>query len=159
MPSVASAKNNFGVWHTSDSERRLAHDINLTRFNVGARPMMLHRGLSAVAGKRTASMLRGHYFAHSSPRGIGAWDIIKKMRLRFNKGGGENIVSKIDCRGTKPKRIADQFHMAWVKSRPHYVGMTKKRWNRMGVSISKVRAPAFGPGCYRWVGTLVFARK
>lgn len=159
MPTVADAKTNFGVWHTSDAERQLAHAINITRFNTGARPMMLHRGLSAVAGKRNVSMLRRRYFAHSSPTGVGAWEIINKMGLRFRKGGGENIVSVITCRGIKPKRIAKMFHIAWVRSRPHYVGMTKKKWNRMGVSISKMRAPAFGPDCYRWVGTLIFARK
>jgi uncharacterized protein YkwD len=121
------------------AEWQVLAEVNRFRANHGLKPLRMAGGVRMVARERSRSMKNEQYFAHSSPAGVDAGDLLRRRSVQ-NHFWGENIgwVKYVNL-DDGPSAMID-----WWKDSPgHRWNMLYKDYNYAGVGIAKDGAETF----------------
>ena len=129
------------------AEWKVLGEMNRLRARHGLKPLRMAGGVRLVARERSRSMKNKDYFAHTSPAGVDAGDLLRN-RAVANSFWGENIGwTKYVNLDEGPKVMVD-----WWKDSPgHRYNMLYKGYNYVGVGVAKDGAETY------W--TIVFANQ
>ncbi len=129
------------------AEWKVLAQMNRLRERHGLKPLRMAGGVRLVARERSRSMKNKDYFAHTSPAGVDAGDLLRNRSVP-NSFWGENIGwTKYVNLDEGPKVMVD-----WWKDSPgHRYNMLYKDYNYAGVGVAKDGAETY------W--TIVFANQ
>ncbi len=115
------------------AERKVLAHMNEFRANHGLRPLRMAGGLRVVARQRSRSMKNANYFAHTSPAGIDAGDLLRRRSIS-HRFWGENIgwTRYMDLNDG-----AKWMHDWWKSSPGHRYNMLYRGYNYVGIGIAK----------------------
>lgn len=119
------------VFVTPDALRAQLVDIvaetNKLRTSVGEAALEVHPQLDASAALKAADMRDNHYFAHTSPQGVGVADVIRRGGYEF-RYGGENLAVGFSS--------AKDVVTAWEASPTHYRNLVHPIFFDIGVGVA-----------------------
>jgi hypothetical protein len=121
---------------TSDSQLQAAEwdvlqGLNAIRARHDLRPLFMHGGVRRVAGLRSASMANQDYFAHVSPAGLDAGDLLRRQGVAFRRWG-----EAIGWTVYMPIEDAVPWMVDWWRdSGPHRALILDDTFNYAGVGI------------------------
>jgi uncharacterized protein YkwD len=121
------------------AEWQVLAEMNRFRANHGLKPLRMAGGVRLVARERSRSMKNEQYFAHSSPAGVDAGDLLRRRSVQ-NHFWGENIgLTKYVGLDDGPRAMVD-----WWKDSPgHRWNMLYKGYNYAGIGIAKDGAQTY----------------
>jgi uncharacterized protein YkwD len=102
---------------------------NEQRKNNSLPPLVMNQKLSAAALAKAQDMLKNQYFAHTSPSGIGAADLAKKVGYEY-LAIGENLA--MGDFGDDQALV-----QAWMDSPGHRANILNSRYTEIGVAVIK----------------------
>jgi uncharacterized protein YkwD len=121
------------------AEWKVLAQMNRFRANHGLKPLRMAGGVRLVARERSRSMKNQSYFAHTSPAGIDAGDMLRRRSVQ-NHFWGENIGwTKYVNLQDGPRAMVDW----WKDSSGHRYNMLYKDYNYAGIGIAKDGAETF----------------
>ncbi|MGH2586026.1 MAG: CAP domain-containing protein [Dehalococcoidia bacterium] len=107
--------------------------LNDERAALGVPPLEENGELDDVAVERALDMAAGGYFAHVSPSGGSAEQLLSLHGVGFGRMG-ENIT-----RSNEPSnQVVHVAHQAQMMSPPHRDNMLDARFNRVGIGVAQV---------------------
>lgn len=130
VPASVSA---FSQEELARAEEAVVQGVNDTRATRGLRPLLVDPRVRDVARDRSGSMARLDYFAHVSPDGIDASDLMRRRDIRHYAWGeaiGWNGEGTIE--GSVERMLA-----WWRGSGPHLGLMVSTTYNYVGVGVAQ----------------------
>jgi uncharacterized protein YkwD len=116
-----------------DAERHVLRLINRFRVNHGREPIRMVPGVRQVAGRRSSSMARLGYFAHVSPSGVDAGDLLRSVGAPHRRWG--EIIGYTSGSGLLPGgRSVVRW---WTRSPRHRRIILGASYGRVGVGVAK----------------------
>ena len=117
---------------TEDTQSYLTRDgvikwTNNQRSKNGLSPLKENKKLNASAEIKAADMLKGQYFEHESPSGVGAGDLFLKVGYDYI-ASGENLAMG----NFKDDQILVQ---AWMDSSGHRANILNNKYQEIGVAV------------------------
>lgn len=105
----------------------IIEETNDLRARVGERPLVSQVQLTTSAALKAADMRDHHYFAHTSPDGVGVADAIRRGGYAF-RYGGENLAVGFST--------AKEVVAAWEASATHYRNLVHPIFFDIGVGVA-----------------------
>lgn len=118
--------------------------MNESRVEAGLPVLSLNATLTQAADAKASDMLKGDYFAHTSPTGKSPWYWIKRSGYRY-RSAGENLAINYYS--------AEEQHTAWMKSETHRANILSPKFEEIGIAIAEGKINA----ATSLVVTVVFA--
>ena len=104
------AQNIDGTKSYAHLEKEIINQLNQERVENNLNPLKFNAKLKIGAKVKLNDLIKNNYFAHTSPKGVRAWDILNDIGYNY-KYAGENLAMKFDD--------AKSVHRAWMKSKTH----------------------------------------
>lgn len=102
--------------------------VNESRVEAGLPILSLNATLSQAADAKASDMLKGDYFAHTSPTGKSPWYWIKRSGYRY-RSAGENLAINYYS--------AEEQHAAWMKSETHRANILSPKFEEIGIAMAE----------------------
>lgn len=118
---------------TGAAEWKVLERINEFRADHGRGRVRMMPRLRKVAGRRSSSMARLDYFAHVSPGGIDAGDLLRSLNVRFRSWG--EVIGWTSGGGLL--RGSRAMVRWWSRSPGHRRIMLDGDYRRVGVGVVK----------------------
>jgi uncharacterized protein YkwD len=99
--------------------------VNARRAEANVLPLTVDEALTAVAEARAADLARRHYFAHVSPDGTTAIDVLRNRDVRFSYAG-ENLANAETVRAAE---------LGLWESPDHRENIVESHYRRVGIAV------------------------
>ena len=109
-------------------EREIINQLNQERVSRDLKPLQFSSKLKIGAEIKLNDLIKNKYFAHTSPSGIKAWDILADIGYDY-KYAGENLAMKFSD--------AVSVHNAWMKSKTHRENILFKDYTEVAVAVGE----------------------
>lgn len=123
--TLAEEKNSNSY---ANLEREIINQLNQERAEAHLNSLMFSPELKKGADIKMLDIIKNKYFAHTSPRGTRAWDILRDINYDY-KYAGENLAMKFED--------AVSVHRAWMKSEKHRENILFKNYTEVAVSVGQ----------------------
>ncbi len=111
-------------------EKGIINQLNQERIKNNLKPLIFNPILKKAAQLKVDDIIKNNYFAHISPKGVRAWDLLNKVGYDY-KFAGENLAMNF--------KDAESVHLAWMKSKSHKDNILFKDYTEVAVTIGKKR--------------------
>lgn len=139
------------------SARQPAPEVVLTRTGVinwtnaerkqnGLAPLVENQKLNQAAAFKLADMFQNQFFAHESPTGEGAADLVKSANYEFVSVGENLALGNFES----DKALVE----AWMNSPGHRANILSKNFQEIGVAVGKGKFE----GQETWLAVQIFAK-
>jgi hypothetical protein len=109
-------------------EKEIINQLNQERVENNLKPLRFSAELKTAAEIKLKDLVENEYFAHTSPKGIKAWDILADIEYEY-KYAGENLAMKFNN--------AVDVHNAWMKSKTHKENILFENYTEVVVAVGK----------------------
>ncbi len=109
-------------------EKEIINQLNQERVENNLKPLKFSSELKIAAEVKLKDLVENEYFAHTSPKGVKAWDILADTGYDY-KYAGENLAMKFNS--------AVDVHNAWMKSRTHKENILFENYTEVAVAIGE----------------------
>jgi hypothetical protein len=112
----------------SNLEKEIVNQLNQERLENNLQPLKFNPKLRNAAEIKLKDLIKNKYFAHTSPVGMKAWDILMDVGYDY-KYAGENLAMKFHG--------ATDVHNAWMRSKKHRENILFDKYTEVAVAIEK----------------------
>jgi uncharacterized protein YkwD len=130
---AATVASNPAPPNVRASEWKVLNHLNRVRERQGLAPLRMAGGVRNVARDRSRSMKNQDYFAHTSPSGVDAGNILRSRSIRHAFWGeaiGWTVFMDLD---EGARHLVNQ----WAKSPGHRRLMLRQDFNYVGIGVSR----------------------